>query len=206
MRYIKLFTTYWICLSQTFLVAPLVVLTSQILRQPSFHYLDCERYRVKTSHVTCVEQLLICSLIPRLSPPPKSLGMRLLPVHFDDERLWFLPYSLFRQWTQELAILHDLAVCKVTQEQRRLICSFPPSSSWLDYKPLVTTQLLIRKMSGTKMFAKKTWHEVMSTVSMSSVTEMEIALTNSSLLKCSQCIWVMKSSLIPRLLPCRKTG
>lgn len=113
MRYMKsLFTTYWICLSQTFLVAPLVVLTSQILRRPSFHYLDCKRYRVKTSHVTHVEQLLICSLIPRLSPPPKSLGMRLLPVHFDDERLWFLPYSLFRQWTQELAILHDLAVCK----------------------------------------------------------------------------------------------
>ena len=54
-----------------------------------------------------------------------------------------------------------------------------PTIQFLVDKPLVTTQLLIRKTLGTKIFAKKTRHEVMSTVSMSSVTELEIALTRS---------------------------
>ena len=56
--------------------------------------------RVKTPHVThradsCLQP--ICSPIPRLSLAPKSLAMRLLPVHFNDEWLWFLPHCLLRQ-------------------------------------------------------------------------------------------------------------
>lgn len=56
--------------------------------------------RIKTPHVThradsCLQPIF--SPIPRLSLAPKSLGMRLLPVHFNDEWFWFLSHSLLRQ-------------------------------------------------------------------------------------------------------------